>query len=192
MSDAPPAHGKLVVVSGPSGSGKTTVVRRLLETCPLPLVLSVSATTRQPRKGEVHGRDYYFITDEEFQRRLRHGDFVESAEVFGNHYGTLKSEVEGRLAAGQWPVLEIDVQGALAVFQQQPDCISIFLRTPSWEEYERRLRGRKTENEQTIQRRLEGARRELELADRYRYQVVNGDVQLAVREICDILEKENG
>ncbi|MFW6124901.1 MAG: guanylate kinase, partial [Pirellulales bacterium] len=154
-------------------------------------VLSVSATTRPPRPGESEGREYYyFLTEEEFERRRRRGEFLEYAEVYGNWYGTLHSEVEQRRAAGQWVLLEIDVQGAATVFEQEPDAISIFLTTPSWEEYERRLRGRRTEEEAAIRRRLEGARRELEYAPRYSYRVVNDDVERTIEEICEILKKE--
>lgn len=184
--------GKLVILSGPSGSGKSTVVTALLKHCSVPLVLAVSATTRPARPGERDGREYYFLTPERFQRMREDGEFLECAEVFGNWYGTLRSEVAGRQLEGKWVLLEIDVQGALAVMEQQPDAVSLFLKTPSTEQYERRLRGRKTEDEQTIAKRLEGAQRELALAPRYRYQVVNDRVERAVEEICNILKHEEG
>lgn len=184
--------GKLVILSGPSGSGKSTVVTALLKQCSVPLVLAVSATTRPARPGERDGREYYFLTPQRFQRMREDGEFLECAEVFGNWYGTLRSEVVGRQLEGKWVLLEIDVQGALAVMEQQPDAISLFLKTPSAEQYERRLRGRKTEDEQTIAKRLEGAQRELALAPRYRYQIVNDRVERAVEEICNILKHEEG
>jgi guanylate kinase len=192
MKQVEPAAGRLVILSGPSGSGKSTVVSRLLEHCPLPLELSVSATTRAARPGEQDGREYYFLTPEQFQQMRDQGRFLECAEVFGNWYGTLRSEVTQRRREGKWVILEIDVQGALAVMEQEPDAVSIFLKTPSVEEYERRLRSRKTEDEATIQRRVDGARRELALAGRYRYQVINDRVERAVEEICSILKKQEG
>lgn len=183
-------RGRLVVLSGPSGSGKGTVLAGVLERRPLPLTLSVSACTRAPRSGEVHGREYYFLSPEDFQARRQRGEFLECAQVFGHWYGTLRSEVEGRLARGEWVVLEIDVQGFMALCEQYPDVVSIFLKTPSLEEYEQRLRGRGTEEEQAIRRRLETAHHELSLADRYRYQVVNDHVDRAVNELCLILQAE--
>jgi len=186
--------GKLVVVSGPSGAGKTTVLRGVFEHCRQPLVASVSATTRPQRPGEVDGIDYHFLTDEEFQRRRRRGDFLECFEVFGrgHWYGTLRREVRTGLQAGKWVVLEIDVQGALAVIESYPEAISIFVRPESLEELEGRLRGRGTETEEAIERRLARAKQELKLADRYRYQVVNDRVERAVGEICHILDQESG
>jgi len=186
-------EGRLVVVSGPSGAGKTTVMRRVFEQCRLPLVASVSATTRPPRPGEIDGVDYHFLTAEEFDSRRKNGEFLECFEVFGSGcwYGTLLSEVTPGLKAGKWVVLEIDVQGALAVMQRFGDAITIFVRTASLEELERRLCGRQTESEEAIQRRLVRARQELELADRYRYQVVNDDVERAAQEICHLLTRES-
>lgn len=181
--------GRLVVISGPSGVGKTTVVGRLYSLCPR-LVASVSATTRSPRPGEVDGRDYHFLSPEEFARRRQAGEFLECCEVFGRGYwyGTLKSEVTPRLAEGKWVVLEIDVHGALAVLQQYPTALTIFIAPDSAEELERRLRGRKTDSEEAIQRRLEVARREIAQADQYQHRVVNRTVDEAVREICRILK----
>ena len=136
-------RGRLVIISGPSGAGKTTLVRLLLQTCRLPLQRSVSATTRAPRPGEVHGIDYHFLTAEDFQRRRARGEFLECFEVFasGQWYGTLRDEVEAGLAQGKWVVLEIDVQGMQAVVAQHPEAITIFVRPASLAELERRLRG---------------------------------------------------
>jgi guanylate kinase len=185
--------GRLVVISGPSGAGKSTVVRQLLTDCPLPLVLSVSATTRQPRPGEVDGVNYLFLSHAEFAQRREAGEFLECKEVFGrgDWYGTLQSQVTSGLNAGKWVLLEIDVEGALAVQVRHPDVLTIFLHSGSLEELERRLRQRNTETEESIRRRLEVARRELSFQDRYRYHVINRDVPQAVREICEILATES-
>lgn len=183
--------GKLVIFSGPAGAGKSTVVRRLLETCSLPLELSVSATTRTPRPGETNGVAYHFLSTDEFNRRRENGEFLEFKEVFGlgNWYGTLRETVTSGLNAGKWVVLEIDVQGMLSVLEQIPDAITIFIHPGSLDELERRLRDRKTETEEAIQRRLEVAREEMSYIDRYRHSVVNDTVERAVEEICEILSK---
>lgn len=181
--------GKLVIVSGPSGAGKSTVLGRLLERCPLPLELSVSATTRRPRAGERDGSDYHFLTRDEFARRREQGEFLECKEVFGrgDWYGTLRGPVTTGLAAGKWIVLEIDVGGARSVLESYPDCITIFLHAGSLEELERRLRGRATESEEALQRRLEVARQELSSLDLYRHRVINDRQDRTVDELCDIL-----
>jgi guanylate kinase len=183
--------GRLIVVSGPSGAGKTSVMRLVYQTCPVPLVRSVSATTRPPRAGETDGIDYHFLPSEEFEARRQGGDFIESFQVFGqgHWYGTLRSEVTTGLAAGKWVVLEIDVQGAQAVMRQFPDAVTIFLRPSSREELEHRLRGRATETEQAIQRRLAQADRELAAAEKYQHQVINDNLDQAVEDICAILTR---
>jgi guanylate kinase len=182
--------GRVIVISGPSGAGKTTLLHELMTRCDR-LVPSVSATTRQPRRGEADGRDYHFISRNEFERRRRHGDFLECAEVFGggDWYGTLESEVAPRLTAGKWVVLEIDVEGTRSILRKYPDAVTIFVRPDSLEELERRLRSRGTETEQATQRRLETARRELAQADLYRYQVTNQTIDKAVDEILSILKR---
>lgn len=181
--------GRLVILSGPSGAGKSTVVRELIATCPLPLMLSVSATTRAPRPGEVHGYDYYFITQEEFARRRTAGEFLEYKEVFGrgDWYGTLRSVVDDGLAAGKWVILEIDVQGALSVIEQRPETISLFVHPGSPQELERRLRSRGTETEQSISRRLQVAAEEMSNAFHYDYVIVNQNVSQSVQQICQLL-----
>jgi guanylate kinase len=183
-----PRPGKLIVISGPSGAGKTTLVRRVFEECP-DLVASVSATTRPPRPGERDGIDYHFLSPAEFERRRQAGEFLECFEVFdrGTWYGTLAGEVTPSLEAGKSVVLEIDVQGAMEVAKRFPQAITIFVHPGSPDELERRLRGRGTDSEEAIHRRLEAASRELASADRYRYQVLNDDVEVAVRKILDII-----
>jgi len=180
---------QFVVISGPSGSGKTTIVERLLKGSPVMLVKSVSATTRRPRKNEIEGENYYFLSPEEFTRRRERGEFLECAEVHGtgNWYGTLKSEVERARRLGGWALLEIDVQGASQIVRKYPRAMTLFLRTSSEAEYEKRLRGRGTDSEEVIQRRLANARTELESAPEYRYQVVNDDLDRAVGEIVNII-----
>jgi guanylate kinase len=178
---------RLVVISGPSGAGKSTVVRELLSNCPLPLKMSVSATTRKPRLGEIEGIDYFFLTPEQFAVRRAAGEFLESKEYAGNWYGTLQSQVTAGLAEGKWVILEIDVEGTLAVLEKHPEALTIFVHSGSVEELERRLRARNTESEEALARRLDTAKRELAQKDRYRYQVINRDVQQAVREVSDIL-----
>jgi guanylate kinase len=188
-SDSSSQTFQVVVLSGPSGSGKTTIVHRLLKESPVPLAMSVSATTRPKRPGEVDGVDYYFLSPEEFERRRAAGEFLECAEVHksGYWYGTLRSELERIRRSGAWALLEVDVQGALSIMQQYPDALSIFLETPSVDEYERRLRTRGTEDEAVIQKRLQTARTELESAVRYRHRVVNDDLDRAVHTICELL-----
>lgn len=185
-------HERIVVLSGPSGSGKTTLVRELVVRAPVKLIKSVSATTRPPRPGEVNGDDYWFLTDAEFRRRLESGEFIEFAEVFssGFLYGTLKSDLDRAWKQQGWAFLEIDVQGAMKVVQQYPDAVTIFLSTPSSAEFERRLRARGTESEDVIRRRLATAEKELQQAGRYRYVVVNDQLDTAVSEICEILKAE--
>lgn len=184
-----PTCSRLVVISGPSGAGKSTVVRELMQSCPLPLALSVSATTRQPRKGEVEGEDYFFLTSEQFDERRRAGDFLECKEYAGNWYGTLQSQVWAGLAEGKWVLLEIDVEGTLAVLDQQPDALTIFVNVASFDELRRRLTLRNTESQEALVRRLATAERELAQKHRYRYEVINRDVPQAVREVCEILQK---
>lgn len=181
--------GKLVIISGPSGAGKSSVVSTLLKTCELPLELSVSATTREPRPNEVEGESYHFITQEQFDEHQRRGDFLESVEVFGQGiwYGTLEKPVEESLAAGRWVILEIDVAGALEVLKSYPDAVTIFVHPGSMEELEKRLRGRKTEEDDDIKQRLALAQSELESASCYRHVVVNEVIETTAKNICKLL-----
>ena len=194
-----PAELPLVVLSGPSGVGKTTIIERLLERSPVRLVESISATTRPPRPGEIDGRSYYFLSRDEFEKRREAGDFLEWAEVHrsGHLYGTLLSELDRAAAIDAWVLLEIDVEGALNVLGLRPEAISIFIHATDpaaggdpLAEYERRLRVRGTEDEETLARRLQTTRRELDFAARYRYQVVNEDVDRCVEELCRLLADE--
>lgn len=167
--------GVLFVFSGPSGVGKGTLKAKLFEEFKGQIAYSVSATTRAPREGEINGTDYFFVTRQEFENRIANNDFLEHAEFAGNFYGTPKSYVVNLLQKGINVLLEIEVQGAMQVRGSMPESVSVFILPPSFEELERRLRGRGTETEEKIRARLETARRELALAPSYDYQIVNGD-----------------
>ena len=193
QEDAPPGDGhgdaRVLVLSGPSGSGKSTVVRELAGACSEPVRPCVSATTRPPRDGEVDGRDYHFLSGDEFRRRREAGAFLETAEVHGRGYwyGTPWDEVDAAASAGAWALLEIDVVGCRAVLERYPDAVTVFLMTSTEEEFVRRLRARGTESDVDIARRLETAKAELREADGYRHRVYNDDLPAAVAQLCDIL-----
>jgi guanylate kinase len=172
----------VVIVSGPSGSGKSTLVEKILE---LPgTLLSVSCTTRPPRKTESSGKWYNFVTEEEFQRMVERGEFLEHARVFGRHsYGTPRKWLDEARARGLDLVLEIDVQGAAQVKQKLPSAIAIFILPPSRRDLEKRIRARGQDSEEEIARRLERARQELERYREYDYAVVNDDLERAGREV---------
>ena len=183
-------QGKVVILSGPSGAGKSTLVRRLLQTCPLPLELSISATTRPPRPDELNGIDYHFLSADEFDEKRLAGEFLEYKEVFGQGYwyGTLLAKIDDGLRLGKWVILEIDVAGAMSVIDRVPDAITIFIHPGSMEELERRLRNRQTDNEEAIVRRLEVATQEMANRHQYEYQVINKDVDVATNEVSQILQ----
>ena len=188
MSDS--TSTRLIIISGPSGAGKSTVTRRLLAECDLPLRLSVSATTRKARPGERDGREYHFLSQERFDELCRQDAFLECKEVFGqgHWYGTLRSEVTDGLAEGTWIILEIDVEGAVEVMEHlDTNPISLFIHPGGMEELERRLRDRGTESEDAIQSRLETAAKEMRFLHRYQYEIINGSVDAAVAQVCQIL-----
>ncbi|HAH45664.1 guanylate kinase [Gimesia sp.] len=181
----------IIVLSGPTASGKTTIVNRLMQDTPVKLVKAISATTRPRRKGEVNGEDYYFLTTEEFEKRQENNEFLECEQVhgLGYWYGTLKSEVDRAAEEGGWPFLEIDVQGTLKLIEQFPQTITLFVRTSSDEEYEKRIRNRGTESEEVIEKRLATIRKELEQAQYYSHVIINDDLDRAVTEIGTILKQ---
>ena len=184
LQDATGNRGPLFIISGPSGTGKTTLIARLLEAeKSFPLHLSVSATTRPPRHGEVDGVNYHFWTRERFQAGIAAGSFLEWAEGFGNLYGTLASEVEPYRRRGIGVILEIDSLGWEQVKRLCPDAYSIFVRASSVAAYEQRLRGRGSETEAGIQKRLQSAARELGRAAEYDCQVINDDLQVALNDL---------
>ncbi len=178
---------RLLVIAGPTAVGKGTVARRILETNS-DIVLSVSATTRPPRKGEIDGKSYFFLSDAEFDRLIEAGEMLEFAVVHGTHrYGTPKQPVLAALEAGKTVLLEIDIQGASQVKEQMPEAITVFIAPPSWQELVRRLEGRGTENAAEMQRRLATARVELEAQDRFDHVVVNDDVAKCAQSVVELL-----
>ena len=185
----PVRYGMLLIVSGPSGSGKSTLAKRMFEHFD-GIEFSVSCTTRAMRAGEVHGKDYHFISQEQFREHIANGDFVEFATVHGNSYGTLKSEVISRVESGIDVLLDIDVQGVHQISENRPDAIRVFMMPPSLAELERRLRGRHTDDEQKICERLAQARRECALAYTYDYIVINDDPDVAAKELDAIITAE--
>ena len=180
----------MIVVSGPSGTGKGTVCGKLLAETPQ-LAYSISATTRQPREGEIDGENYYFISREKFEEEIAAGGFLEYADVYGNYYGTPLKKIEERLNAGQDILLEIDTQGALNVMKKCPEGIFIFLLPPSMAELERRIRGRGSETTETLARRMGAAKAEIAAGRQYTYVVVNTTVNMAVKNIQSILIAEH-
>ena len=186
MSDSR-GRGRLFVVSGPSGAGKGTVVSGVLRRRP-ELVLSISATTRPARRGEVDGINYRFLTERDFVAGRDRGAFLETAEVYGNLYGTPREPVDAALAAGRDVILELDIQGALAVKRAAPEAILIFIEPPSLEDLSGRLRGRGTENPETMRRRVEAAYDEVKAKGAYDHIIVNDRIEDAVDEVIRILE----
>ncbi len=182
--------GLLMVVSGPSGTGKGTVCSELLAQAE-DLAYSISATTRQPRAGEVDGKNYYFMDKAEFEQKIAEGGFLEYANVYGNYYGTPLGKIEERLAKGVDILLEIDTQGALNVMKKCPDELFIFLVPPSLAELERRIRGRGSETEESLQKRMGSACKEIEDGRKYSYVVVNDTVKHAVQRIMAIRAAEH-
>lgn len=178
-----------VILSSPSGAGKTSLAKRLLETRP-DTGYSVSCTTRAPRPGEVEGRDYYFVSPSDFEAALVRGAFAETANVHGNMYGTLKSEIERVLGSGRHVVMDIDVQGARQLASAFPQAVLIFILPPSAEVLLGRLKGRGSEDDSRLKRRLESAIRELGVVNDYHYVVVNDELENAVAALSSILDGE--
>jgi len=182
---------KVFVITGPSGVGKGTLIRELLSRVP-DLELSVSATTRGPREGEGEGRDYHFLTPEQFEQRVEEKDFLEFATYSGNRYGTLRSEVERCLEHGRSVVLEIEVQGAQQVRAAEPDSVQIFIAPPDPAVLRERLLGRGTDSTEAIDERLKVAEQELAAQDDFDHQIVNDDITRAADELVDVVRSELG
>ena len=182
-------RGLLIIMSGPSGVGKGTIREKLMEDRSLNLFYSVSMTTRSPRPGEVDGREYYFVSKEEFQRNIDNGNLLEWAEFVGNRYGTPKDKVEKMRDEGKNVLLEIDVNGTSQILSKLDpnDVISVFIAPPSIEELGNRLRGRSTESEEVIKNRVAQAARELEESKKYRFVVVNDKLEDAVEDFRKII-----
>jgi guanylate kinase len=189
MPDATPRRGRLIVIAAPSGAGKTSLVRALMERVPT-LAFSVSFTTRPRRPTEQDGRDYHFIDEGRFEAMVREGAFLEHAEVFGNHYGTGRAQVEQALRAGQDLILEIDWQGARQVREALPEVIDIFILPPSRAVLEQRLRNRRTDSPEVIARRLRESVEEMSHWPEFRYVVVNDDFATALGELLAIVRGE--
>jgi guanylate kinase len=180
------SKGELYLVAAPSGAGKTSLMRALMKRCPR-LALSVSDTTRPPRRGEVDGEQYHFLSVEEFEAGIEAGDYLEYARVFGNYYGTRKDRVEALRQAGRDVLLEIDVQGARQVREQFPGLCSMFILPPSMKILAERLKGRDTDSPEVIERRLGEARAELKDCGDFRWMVVNDDFDTALDELTAIV-----
>lgn len=181
--------GLLVVISGPSGSGKGTICKRLIDDIDN-IMVSVSATTRKPRVGEIEGINYFFIDEEEFLKRINNNEFLEHALVYGNYYGTPKKEVLKELENGKDIILEIDIQGALNVKKNYPKGVFIFILPPSIKELKHRIEGRGTDSKEVIIKRMECVYEELNYAFEYDYVVLNDEVETAVDKIKKIISAE--
>ena len=183
--------GKMIVFSAPSGSGKTTIVHHLLSQKELPLDFSISATSRPKRGQETHGKDYYFISPEEFKKHIQADDFVEFEEVYkDNYYGTLKSEVARIWKEGKHAIFDIDVVGGMNIKEKFPDrTLSIFVKAPSLYEMERRLRSRKTDSEEKIKERIAKASREMGFAERFDVILVNDELEKAKQEAYELVRR---
>lgn len=181
--------GTLIVISAPSGGGKSTIIRALLDSDPT-LCYSISATTRQLRGDEVNGKDYYFFTEAEFEKLIAEDAFYEYAKVHGNWYGTLRSEIDSKVAEGFDVLLDIDVQGSLRLKEKVRDCTTIFILPPSLATLEKRLRSRASDSEEAIQRRLQNARGEIRMADRYDYILINRLLPETIENVRTIIRAQ--
>ena len=183
--------GILIVVSGFSGSGKGTLMKKLLSGYPDTYALSISATTRAPREGERHGKEYFFISKDEFEKMIAKGELIEYAKYVENYYGTPRAYVEKKLEEGRDVILEIEIQGALKVKKAFPDTLLLFVTPPSAEELKQRLVGRGTETMDVIRSRMDRACEEAEGMDRYDYLIVNDELDTCVKEMHEIIQGEH-
>ncbi len=182
-------RGMLLVVSAPSGAGKTTIVKEILRAYPT-FGFSVSATTREKRPGEVDGKDYFFLSRSEFERKIAAGDLVEHEEIYSNYYGTLKIEVENALSNGRDIVFDVDVNGGLSIKAKFPEAILVFIKPPSIEILRRRLKGRGSETDAQIEKRMARVEMELEKGEGFDYIIINDELKRAVSEVFGIINKK--
>lgn len=182
--------GKLFVVTGPSGVGKGTILNKFFENNKKNVFYSVSMTTRKPRPVEINGVDYLFVSEEEFKKAVLNDEFLEWAEYSGNYYGTNKKIVLDKLNNGINVILEIETNGAKKIMDKFPNCITIFFLPPTPEDLEKRLRGRQTEDEASIQKRLSAYKKELTILDRYKYNIVNDEVEIAYNKLQSVYDYE--
>lgn len=183
-------RGRLVLYTGSSGVGKGTILDELKKRDPN-IKVSISNTTRNKRNGEIDGVHYNFVTREQFEKLIKENGYLEYAEYCDNYYGTPKKAVEDMLDDGYTVILEIEVQGGLQIMKKHPDVLSIFILPPSMDVLEKRLRSRGTEDEETIQKRLEQAKNEIAFKDKYRYNIVNAELDKAVEQVLDIIHKNS-
>ncbi|MBQ4251917.1 MAG: guanylate kinase [Erysipelotrichaceae bacterium] len=181
--------GLLVVISGPSGVGKGTVREKFIDNPELNLAYSISMTSRERRKGERDGIDYFFVSRERFEEAIKNNELLEWTEFVGNYYGTPAENVESLRKLGKNVLLEIEVEGAIKVKEKCPDALTIFIIPPSMEELEKRIRGRRTEPEEIVQQRLGKANREMNMLSQYKYVVCNEDAELAAELISVIIKR---
>ena len=183
--------GKLIIFAAPSGAGKSSLIKKIIEISKNKLELSVSATTRLPREGETHGKDYFFISDKEFNELRNNKAFIECANVHGHKYGTLKSFVDEKLEEGIYVILDIDVQGFTQIKNATEDTVSIFIIPPTFDELKKRLTLRGLDLDEAIKKRLENAKEELKQAEFFDYIILNDNFDKAVEEISSIIFSEN-
>jgi guanylate kinase len=180
--------GKIIAIASPSGGGKTTIVKRVLKHFP-ELVFSVSATTRPKRPNEIHGADYFFITEDEFKERIENDEFVEWERFYDYYYGTFKSFIADKVEQGKSVLLEVDVKGALSIKRIYPDSFTIFINPPSLEELVNRLKTRNTESPEDFQKRIDRAKMELEQKDKFDYVVENKELEKATSDTISLISK---